>query len=173
MGSMADSEKRFAVRRATAADAEKMLALWQDAVQMLAKADSRFRLPEGATAHWQAALQEWLCRSDVAIFVAESTTKEDHLFGYIVGSIMNGLPTLVPERCGYVGDLTVDSHGKDAQGMVGGIGRGLFNALKDWFRDQGVTQVEARVPHRQPVGQAFWRAIGATELYEHMWLKLE
>ncbi len=170
---MTDSGKRFVVRQATVADVEKMLALWQDAVQQLAKADSRFRLGPDAAAQWQASLQDWLCRSDVALFVAESTSKEGHLFGYIVGSVMNELPTFVPERCGYVGDLTVDSHGKDAQGMVGGIGRGLFNALKDWFRDQGVTAVEARVPHRQPVAQAFWRAIGATELYEHMWLKLE
>ncbi len=170
---MTDSGKRFAVRRATPADAEKMLALWQDAVQQLAKADSRFRLPPEAAARWQASLQDWLCRSDVALFVAESTTKEGHLFGYIVGTITDGLPALVPERRGYVGDLTVDSHGKDAQGMVGGIGRGLFEMLKDWFREQEVTQVEARVPHRQPVAQAFWRAIGATELYEHMWLKLE
>jgi GNAT superfamily N-acetyltransferase len=94
--------------------------------------------------------------------------KEGHLLGYIVGSVVENLPTLLPEKHGYVGDLAVDAHGK-----VGGIGRNLFEALKGWFRDRGVTHVEARVPYRHAVAQAFWRALGATEWYEHLWLKLE
>jgi ribosomal protein S18 acetylase RimI-like enzyme len=164
---MSDSAARFAVRRATLADAEKMLALWQEAAETLARADSRFHLAPDAAARWQNSLQDWLKRDDAALFVAESTTQAGRVLGYIIGSIVANLPALVPERYGYVSDLAVDAHGK-----VGGIGRGLFEALKVWFREQGVSHVEARVPHCHPVAQAFWRAIGATELYEQMWIKI-
>jgi ribosomal protein S18 acetylase RimI-like enzyme len=158
----------YLVRAATPADTEKILALWQEAADMLANADKRYRFAPDAVTRRQSLLREWLERPDVAVFVAESMIKEGHLLGYIVGSVVENLPTLLPEKHGYVSDLAVDAHGK-----AGGIGRNLFEALKGWFRDRGVTHVEARVPHRHAVAQAFWRALGATEWYEHLWLKLE
>ena len=164
---MIDSTARFVVRRATPAHAEQMLALWQEAAEMLAKTDSRYHLAPDAAARWRHALQDWLARDDVALFVAESTAQDGRVLGYIIGSIVANLPALVPERYGYVSDLAVDAHGK-----VGGIGRGLFEALKVWFHEQGISHVEARVPYRHPVAQAFWRAIGASELYEQMWIKI-
>jgi hypothetical protein len=49
----------------------------------------------------------------------------------------------------------------------------MFDALCDWFKERGITAIEARVPSRHPIAQAFWRALGASELYEQMWLKLD
>ncbi len=158
----------FVVRSATPDDGDKMLALWQEAADMLAKADSRYRLAPDAPSRWQASLQGWLGRADMAIFVAESTVREGQLIGYIVGSLADNVPWLEPERYGCVSDLAVDSHGK-----ASGIGRNLFDALKIWFQERGVLHVEARVPHRHPIAQAFWRAVGASELVDQMWLKLE
>ncbi len=145
-----------------------MLTLWQESTQMLSKVDARLQLVPDAAFRWQDSVRDWLSRGDMAVFVAESTVREGQLIGYIVGSVVDNLPTLIPERYGYVNDLAVDAHGK-----ASGIGRGLFDALKGWLREQGITQVEARVPYRHPIAQAFWRALGATELYEQMWLKLE
>jgi ribosomal protein S18 acetylase RimI-like enzyme len=158
----------FVVRNATPADVDRMLALWQEASQMLTSADSRYRLAPDAAERWQAALHNWLHHDDIAVFVAESTVHEGQILGYIVGSIVDNLPTLMPEHYGYVSDLAVDSHGK-----ASGIGRNLFDALQAWFRARGLLHVEARVPHRHPIAQAFWRALGATELYDQMWLKLK
>jgi len=156
------------VRRATAVDADGILFVWQETADMLARGDSRYRLAPNAAAIWRENLLQELTQGDRAIFVAESLVKEGHILGYIVGRLIEGEPTLQTERRGLVSDLAVDSHGK-----AGGIGRGLFDALKSWFRECGVSQVEARVPSRHPIAQAFWRALGASELYEHMWLKLE
>jgi GNAT superfamily N-acetyltransferase len=158
----------FVVRGASPADAEKMLVVWQETADMLAKVDSRYRLAANAAVHWQELLRELLNRQDTAIFVAESTVREGHILGYIVGSVVPNLPTLAVERIGLVGDLAVDSHGK-----VGGIGRSLFEALTGWLREQGVQHVVALVPHRHPIAQAFWRALGATPLTDQMWLKLD
>lgn len=158
----------FVVRVATPADAEKMLAVWQETADMLAKVDSRYRLAADAAVRWQEMLSQLLNRPDTAIFVAESTVREGHILGYIVGSVVPNLPTLAVERIGLVSDLAVDSHGK-----VGGIGRSLFGALSGWLREQGIQHVMAFVPHRHAVAQAFWRALGATPLTDQMWLKLD
>lgn len=161
-------EPTFVIRRATAADSDGILFVWQETADMLAKGDSRYKLANDAATIWRGNLQNWLAQADVAIFVAESLIKPGHVLGYIVGRTIDGDPTMHIDRRGYVSDLAVDSHGK-----VGGIGRGMFDALKGWFREQGVSQVEARVPSRHPIAQAFWRALGASALYEQMWLKLE
>ncbi len=165
---MATSGPAFVVRRAKPADADAMLFVWQETAGMLAKGDSRFHLTPDAPAQWQSELRGWLVQDDVAVFVAESLTKPDHILGYIVGMVQVNAPTFAPEPYGFVSDLAVDSHAK-----AGRIGRELFDALKLWFHERGVAHIEARVPTRHAIAQAFWRALGATELYEQMWLKLE
>ena len=107
-------------------------------------------------------------RDDVAVYVAESKIVEGRVVGYIIGSVVGNIPGLPAEHHGYVTELAVDSHGK-----AGGIGRALFDEMRKWFAARGVTHVEARVPVRHAIAQAFWRALGASELYEQMWLKLE
>jgi ribosomal protein S18 acetylase RimI-like enzyme len=158
----------FVVRVATPADTDKMLVVWQETADMLAKVDSRYRLAADAATRWQESLRALLNRQDIAVFVAESTVQEGHILGYMIGSVVPNMPTFAVERIGLVSDLAVDSHGK-----VGGIGRSLFDALKGWLREQGVQHVIALVPHRHAIAQAFWRALGATTLNDQMWLKLD
>jgi ribosomal protein S18 acetylase RimI-like enzyme len=145
-----------------------MLAVWQEAADMLAKVDSRYRLAADAATRWQETLSAMLNRQDTAVFVAVSKVRKGHILGYIVGSVVPNMPTFTVERIGLVSDLAVDSHGK-----VGGIGRSLFDALAKWLREQGIQQVVALVPHRHAIAQAFWRALGATALLDQMWLKLD
>lgn len=155
----------FVVRRASPADVERIEFIWHETSEMLSRADKRYQLAPDAAEQWHGALYNWLTREEVAIFVAD---RDGKAIGYIIGFTVSNLPTLLPERYGYVSDLAVDSHAK-----TGGIGRELFVALKGWFAEQNVTHVEARIPHRHAIAQAFWRAIGATELYDVLWLKLD
>ena len=165
---METNTAKFFVRRATPADADTMQFIWQETSDTLAKNDSRFRAAENAAAGWGKSLLEWMKRDDIAIFVAESKITEGRVLGYIIGSVVTNVPGLPVEHHGYVTELAVDSHSK-----AGGIGRALFDDLRKWFAEHGVTHVEARVPVRHAIAQAFWRALGASELYEQMWLKLE
>ncbi len=146
--------KAFAVRRATSADAQDMQRVWQETVNMLSQTDARHRLKPNAPDIWHQNLLDSLERKDAAIFVAESVATPGRILGYIVGSVADNLPTLLPEQHGFVSELAVDSHGK-----ASGIGRQLLDALKVWFRARGVTQIQALVPARHPVAQAFWRAL--------------
>lgn len=153
------------VRRAQAADHDALRAIWQESATAFVKADPRYQLAPDAAAQWETALRGWLAQDATAIFVAE---REGKVLGYIIGTLTDNLPGLLPARYGYVSDLAVDFHAK-----TGGVGRALLEKLKTWFLAQGVSHVEARVPYRHPVAQAFWRAIGADKVYEQMWLKLE
>jgi ribosomal protein S18 acetylase RimI-like enzyme len=156
------------VRRAQVADLESMLPIWQETVETLVRADPRYTLAADAAIRWQSAVTDWLSRTDTVVFIAErkGAGSKTHVIGYMVGVIVPSAPGLVPEHYGCITELAIESHGKG-----GGIGRSLLEALREWFHQQGITRIEARVPSRNPIAQAFWRALGATELFEQMYIK--
>lgn len=162
---MTEDTRAFSVRRAHRSDAESLLAIWKEAAEALVKADPRFKLTEESPARWRDGLLAWLGRPDMAVFVAERS--DGQVIGYIIGTLAENTPGLVPERYGLVSDLAVDYHAKS-----GGIGRQMLEALKGWFVSQQVSHMEARVPFHHPVAQAFWRAIGASKVYDQLWVKL-
>ncbi len=155
----------FSVRRAAPSDAARMAAIWLEAAEAFAKADPRVRLAEDAAALWQAALETWFTRADMALFVAVDET--EMVLAYIIGECVPNAPAFLPPRYGVVRDLAVDYHAKS-----GRLGRELLAALRAWFAEQGITQLEVRVPYRHPVAQAFWRALGARKTADQMWLKV-
>jgi ribosomal protein S18 acetylase RimI-like enzyme len=165
---MATTGAAFTVRRAAADDADKLLFIWQETADMLSKSDRHITFAPDAADCWRRDLLEWLQRDDVAVFVAESQIAEGKVLGYIVGSIANNPPVLTPRQYGYVSELAIDSHAK-----MGGLGRSMLEALKLWFKERNLTHIEARVPNRHAIAQAFWRALGASELYDQMWLRLD
>jgi len=155
----------FSVRRACQSDTTRMVAIWLEAAEALAKADPRVRLAENAAALWQAALDEWLAQPNMALFVA--VDEHQTVIAYIIGECVPNAPAFLPERYGVVRDLAVDFHAKS-----GRLGRQLLNALCAWFAAQGITELTVRVPYRHPVAQAFWRALGASKSADEFWLKI-
>jgi len=157
----------FTVRRAQPDDADKLLFIWQETADLLHRSDTHYGNSAEDAAAWKTALLAWLKRSDVAVFVVESTVKEGHLLAYIVGAAVD-LPGPRPVQVGYITELAVDAHAKSS-----GIGTALLDALKGWFRQTQVHHIEVRVPSRHAIAQAFWRATGAAKLYDQMWLKVD
>lgn len=155
----------FTVRAAQEPDLDAMAALWHEAAEAFVSGEPRYKLAPDGRARWRSAMRTWLARDDMAVYVAEC---DGRAIGYIVGAVAENAPGLLPEKCGLVSDLAVDFHAR-----TGRIGRELFEALKAWFSARGVGYIEARVPFRHPVAQAFWRALGAGKVYEQFWLKLE
>lgn len=160
---MADRVNDLIVRRAQATDSDALCAIWLENAELLVKADTSYGLAPDAAEQWQAALATWLGRPDVAVFVAE---RQGKVLGFLVAALAGNAPGLLPARYGFISDLAVDPHAKS-----GGIGRALLEATRAWFRSGGIDQIEARVPARNAVAQAFWRAVGATRTYEQMRLR--
>jgi hypothetical protein len=73
---------------------------------------------------------------------------------------------MLPERYGLITEIALDMHSYNA-----GMGRSLVQVLRAWFANQGIEHAIAAVPRRYPVEQAFWRALGATERVDLMWMK--
>lgn len=151
------------IRPANAADISKMVMLWHEKIILQQQSDRRLQLLPDARERWSTAAGDWLanpcCRMNVAL-------REDEIVGYIIGWIQAGTPGLAPERIGAITDITVGVHSYQS-----GLGKLLLESLRSWFCEQGTTQLIAHVPRRQPVEQAFWRALGATELTDVMWIK--
>ena len=151
------------IRPATPADLTGLAELWQDKMVLLQQMDRRITLMPDGRARWQTAVAGWLSDTQHAIFVAAHNKA---LVGYIIGRIEPGPPGMLPERYGLITEIALDMHSYNA-----GMGRSLVQVLRAWFANQGIKHAIAAVPRRYAVEQAFWRALGATERVDLMWMK--
>lgn len=145
-----------------------MLRLWREMMDFHARCEPRFRplpSPEGERAWEQYMREDVLGHKDWCILVAES---EGRLIGQMMGQLRDPYPIFEPGRYGYVSDVVVDPAARRS-----GVGRALFEALKAWFRERGVTHLQLMVAHHNPVSQAFWREMGCTDYMDIMWYDLE
>lgn len=152
------------IRPATSADVPAMSSLWYEKMTIQQQTDRRFQLAPEAQVEWAQAMGGWLKDSCYAVYIAERSAV---LVGYVVGRIQDNPPGLRPARSGAVIEMTFGAHSYQS-----GLGKELLKPLNLWFAGQGITTIVAHVPRRQPVEQAFWRALGATELTDVMWMKL-
>jgi ribosomal protein S18 acetylase RimI-like enzyme len=115
---------------------------------------------------WEKHLREdILGNRDWGIFVADAGGS---LAGQIMGTLRDRVPVFEPARYGYVTDVIVDPAARRS-----GIGRALFAALKEWFRERGASYLKLQVAHHNPASQGFWRAMGCIDFMDVMWFDLE
>lgn len=149
----------FEVRPATVQDIEGIIKVWQKMVTQYKNFDARF-ISDEATPE---TCQTWLNRPDACLMIAD---RQGECIGYILGLIYE-IPMLVPQHCGLIGEIGVDGYAHQS-----GIGSALFQGIQRWFKEQNVTTIEVRVPHRHPVAQAFWRGQGATDYVDQLWKRI-
>lgn len=152
------------VRAAIPDDLPDLSRLWYEKMILQHQMDRRWRLDVDAQANWSVTVSDWLKDENYRVLLG---THDNLPVGYVIGRFQTAPPGFAPKDIGAVIEMAVDSHVQS-----GGIGRMLFEAISDWFRQRGVQQMVAYVPHRQAVDQAFWRALGATEWVDIMWLSL-
>lgn len=151
----------FSVRQANANDIEELLRLWKERSEVYLKDP---RIKQNAET-WREAVADWMSREDVRVLVAD---RDGQLIGYVIGWVQANLPKLTPSHYGLIQELSVDGHCKQ-----GGVGTALVAELKSWFKSKDLKHIEVRVPHLQAIEQAFWRASGASDYYDHMWYRLD
>jgi ribosomal protein S18 acetylase RimI-like enzyme len=151
------------VRLATLNDLPELTRLWYEKTTLQQQFDRRFKLAPDARQSWSSAAENWLNTAECGMVVAE---RENQLLGYAIGWIQPSPPGLLPKQVGYISDVAVDAHSHQ-----GGLGRLLVSDLRQWFLQQGIQQITAYVPRQNAVEQAFWRAQGAVEWVDLMWIK--
>lgn len=126
------------------------------------------RLPgatDGAAARYARRLVER--RSDPATMALVAEV-EGEVVGYVLGAVIDLHPDLFQHvDAGFVADIFVDPAYRRR-----GLGRELIATLNEWFRRQGVRQVEWQVAARNPEGIRFWEAIGGEPLMIRMRIDL-
>ncbi len=73
---------------------------------------------------------------------------------------------MLPLRQGHVLEMTLAIHSD-----LNGLGSYLWPALRDWFRGRGLGEAIIHVSNRQPVEQAFWRSLSASEMTDSFWMR--
>lgn len=153
------------IRQATRKDVGSILPLWTENMQYHAALDGRFQPAPDGEKHWAEVLRDWIRDEDCCVLVADA---EGQLVGHIIGMMRENPPVLLPPTYGLVSDICVEPTWRQQ-----GIGRRLFEGLKDWFREKELSTVQLNVAHRNPVSQAFWRAVGCEDYMDRLWLGLQ
>ncbi len=152
------------IRLANSVDVPAMAVLWHERMTLQQRSDRRYKIAPNGQALWSTTVREWLVDDQFIIYVAHH---ESQLVGYIIGCIQASPPGVIPEQVGAVLEIVVGAHTNQS-----GLGRQLLDPVRRWFRERGLMRMIAYVPRRQPVEQAFWRALGAAELTDMMWMNL-
>jgi GNAT superfamily N-acetyltransferase len=150
------------IRTAITDDLPVLAHLWYEKMVMQQQTDQRLRLAPDGREKWIAALQGWLLEPSYAVFVCEADAA---VIGYLIVRIQPNPPGLLPAQSGVIVEAAIDAHR-----YHGGVGRGLVEAARGWLRQQGVEQLLIDIPRRSAVEQAFWRALGAKEWIDRLWM---
>ena len=147
------------IRSGREEDLPEVLRLWQQMVDFHAACDPSLAMRSDAEAleSVRAYLLANLDNPDSRLFVAE-VAGVGGLTGYLLAQVRTISPLAIPPTCGVISDICVEE-----QWRRQGIGRELFYAARDWFRERGQTLIRLHVATANPVSQAFWRAMGGVE----------
>lgn len=89
---------------------------------------------------------------------------EGQVVGFVLGMVIDLMPDIFDQQpSGFLADIYVEP-----QVRRQGVGRGLVNALIDWFRRCGIHTFDWHVSSNNPEGLAFWRSIGGRDVMVRM-----
>lgn len=147
---------------------DRVAALWALITEHHAGLDPLFRMRRGPVA--EGELRELLRAlhrdPDAAILVYDHVSEGDAsqsgtLEGLCIVRIDRAPPILEETERAEITDLGVRPALRRQ-----GIARRLVEEAMAWVRDHGVARIEIQVASGNPEGQAFWRAMGYTDLMD-------
>ncbi len=152
------------VRLATSNDLKDLADIWYESQILNQQTAVGSTVVSGAREQWIEEASHWLDNSRCALWAA---LRNDMRLGYLTIWLQDMPPGVTPPQIGCVTDMALDLHTPSS-----GVGQSLLNAARGWLANQGIKDMVAYVPHRQPVQQAFWQGQGAKNWVDLMWLKL-
>lgn len=154
----------ISIRTGQARDLETVGDLWFELMSLHARLDPRFTVPPQGRASYIRHVHTALRDDNYRLLVAEA---RGEVHGYVLGYIGQNPPMFPQTRYGFIADLCVTRDWRRH-----GVGSGLVRAMCQWFRAQGLRNIQLNVAHLNPDSQAFWRKTGCVDYLDHMWLDL-
>ena len=152
------------LRRAELRDLGDILLLWEEMMRFHAALDPRLEVGSEGASYMRQVFREWLGSEDCRVLVAEA---EGQIVGYIVGRVADNPPVFRLRTYGHISDICVAP-----QWRRQGVGRHLYQALQEWFKEQALSVVQLNVAHYNSTSLAFWRAMGFEDYRHHMWKEI-
>jgi len=153
------------VRRAQPEDLPNIKTLWQEMMQYHQGRDVRFSTVPHAEDLAGDLMRNALRDPERLVLVA---VDERRVVGYAYASILETVEMFQLSRYGFVADLAVTA---DARRK--GVGTALWETLREWFIEQGVSAVQLNVSVLNPEAEAFWRDCGFADFLKVLWHDLE
>ncbi len=158
------SQLNLLIRTAQQRDLEAIGGLWVELMTYHARLDSRFAVPPQGRINYIRHLHNALRDDNFRVLVAE---EGGVIQGYVLGYVGQNPPIFPQSRFGFIADLYVAPSCRRR-----GLGTGLVRAICQWFRVQGMRNIQLNVAHHNASSQAFWRKVGCSDYLDHMWLEL-
>lgn len=139
-------------REAGSGDIEAVLLLWHEMMEFHANLDPRYRLVSDAAIQVEAHLRLELDEPTSLLAVAEH---DSVVVAYCRASIRRKSPIFERRVHGFVSEFHVLRSMRRR-----GIGRGLFQFVRQWFGEQGISSVELVTLDANEGSNAFWQSVG-------------
>jgi ribosomal protein S18 acetylase RimI-like enzyme len=146
------------VREATSRDLARVAALWTGITRHHTHLDPVFAMRSDGDGELAELIRAIARDPDAAIFVYDD---DGDLPGMCIVRVDRSPPIMVEVERAEITDVGVRP---DARRR--GIARALVEAALGWVRASGVHRVEIQVASGNAEGQAFWRALGFTDLMD-------
>lgn len=142
------------VRPAQSTDLAVLESLYTERQTIVTQADPRLRpLPSAS---------QWFERNTGLVWVGGQPVG-----GYLSLWVKTWPGGILPLDTALIDQMTLDAHAYHP-----GLGRALFEAAWAWAQEHEATALLALVPRYDPVGQAFWRSLGAHPTQDYATFKL-
>jgi len=152
----------ISIREAKRRDLAEMMRLHRQASEFQGRLDPRLAPDSGGTDRFRKALQPMLSGRSDHVFVAQEDD-DDGLLGCVIGKVVDNRPFNVLQY-GYMSCFYVDEVWRGQE-----VGRGLFAAIRDWFKAEGLDTAQVDVSRRNTIGRRFWEKRGFTRFLDHLY----
>jgi GNAT superfamily N-acetyltransferase len=152
------------IRAASRRDVPAMVALWEELMEFHRARDPFFTRSANGS-HIFARFVEENIRNDTACVLV--ATVDAKIVGYCQGMVDRHPPALAVSDFGQILDFGVTAAYRRA-----GIGAQMFQALRDWFRREGIRRIEVRHSTFNEIGACFWPKMGFAPYLQTLFLEL-
>lgn len=157
-------QAKVVIRRATRRDVPAIVRLWEELMDFHCMKDPFFTRARNGSDLFRRFVEDNI-RSDAACVLV--ATVEDGVVGYCQGMLERHPPAIAKPEYGQILDFMVT-----AQHRRSGIGGRMFEALREWFRSQGIHRIEVRHSTFNELAARFWPRMGFQPYLQTLFIEL-
>ncbi|MCP4611537.1 MAG: GNAT family N-acetyltransferase [Planctomycetes bacterium] len=157
--------KEVVIRKAVVEDVSSIIELWKELMDFHKERDRIFS--RSATGHER--FSEYLItniQSDMSCVFVAADGKD--LVGYCMAKISKYPPVLEQQAYGEIDSIAVTENYRRSR-----IGKRLLNEIREWYSEEGISRIEARVSKYNKAGIEFWAEMGFTPYLETVFMEVQ